>query len=71
MTPEIDLAIPGSIKTPPTVGMTTIDLLNYGDPEGVCLSVLMELKEAELASCAVSVRATTAATRNAIFVRFM
>ena len=37
MTPEIDLAIPGSIKTPPTVGMTTIDLLNHGDPEGALL----------------------------------
>jgi hypothetical protein len=37
MTPEIDLAIPGSIKTPPTVGMTTIDLLNHGDPQGALL----------------------------------
>jgi hypothetical protein len=37
MTSEIDLAIPGSIKTPPTVGMTTIDLLNHGDPEGALL----------------------------------
>ena len=37
----------------------------------LCLSVLMELKEAELASCAMSVRAKTAATRNAIFLRVM
>lgn len=37
MTPEIDLAIPASIKTPPTVGMTTIDLLNHGDAEGALL----------------------------------
>ena len=36
----------------------------------LCLSVLMELNEAELASCAVSVRAKTAATRSANFVRF-
>ena len=37
MTPEIDLAIPGSIKTPPTVGMTTSDLLHGIGPNGALL----------------------------------
>ena len=71
MTPEIDLAIPGSVKTPPTVGMTTIDLLNHGDPEGALLECADGVERSQLASCAVSVRAKTAATRSANFVRFM
>jgi hypothetical protein len=48
-----------------------MDLLHEVGAYGALPKCADGVKEPELASCTVNVRAKTAATRNAIFVRFM